>query len=144
MTPISPLFLCPTALHWQVFFRATTNFPIKFIPLSIYLKCIIVDHDCKHCVLSPPSQFYSNLKSVYITLNRSLPSKIVWFSFLRSVNPRKISLGLQLECALFEPRSHMQYMVTLELEKKARSSEVAYDILLNLLEHNTKQNVSQE
>jgi hypothetical protein len=35
-------------------------------------------------------------------------------------------------------------MVTLELEKKARSSEVAYDILLNLLEHNTKQNVSQE
>jgi len=94
---------------------------------------------CHHHLNSIPI-----LKSIYITLNRSLPSKIVWFSFLRSVNPRKISPGLQLECALFEPRSHMQYMVTLELEKKARSSEVAYDILLNLLEHNTKQNVSQQ
>jgi hypothetical protein len=53
-------------------------------------------------------------------------------------------LALQLECHLIEERSHTQRAVTLELEKKQGCSKVAYDIMGNLLEHNTKQHVSLE
>ncbi len=53
-------------------------------------------------------------------------------------------MALQLECRLIEEKSHMQRAVTLELEKKQGCSKVAYDIMGNLLEHNTKQYVSLE
>ncbi|CAK9211625.1 unnamed protein product [Sphagnum troendelagicum] len=45
-----------------------------------------------------------------------------------------------LECSFVEEKSQLQHSVTLELEKKQRCGKVAYDILGNLLEHNSKQN----
>jgi len=67
---------------------------------------------------------------------------IVWFSLI-TFSSKTFCFGLQLECSFVEEKSQVQHSVTLELEKKQRCGKVAYDILGNLLEHNSKQNVSQ-